>query len=111
VVNLVQRGVENRFDGVSLLPLMTGNDTIIDREFIINICAFHDSYALIQNNRWKLIYFRDRKYYMLYDLQNDPHERRNLADEMPEKCRELIAVLERFLWQGRGAYANPYHYK
>ena len=111
IMNLVQRGVKNRFSGVSLLPLLSGKEKTIDREYIINICAFHDSFALIQNNHWKLIYFRDRKYYMLYDLRNDPHERRNLADEKPDKCRELIAVLERFLWQGRGAYANPLHYK
>jgi hypothetical protein len=111
IVNLVERGVKNRFDGVSLLPLLTGKETTLDREFVINICAFHDSFALIQHNRWKLIYYRDLKYYMLYDLQNDPHERHDLADEMPDKCRELIAVLERFLWQGRGTYANPLHYE
>jgi arylsulfatase A-like enzyme len=111
IVNLVRRDVENRFDGVSLLPLLTGSDTKIDREFLVNIDAFHDSFAVIQNNRWKLIYHRDRKYYMLFDLQNDPYERHNLSDEMPDKCAELIGVLERFLWQGRDSYANPLYYR
>jgi len=111
LVNLFRRGVPNRFDGISLLPVLSGKETSIDREFIVNICAFHDAFALIRNNRWKLIYHRDRGYHMLYDLKNDPRERRNLSDKMPGKCNELIKVLERFLWQGRDTYANPCYYE
>ncbi|RKY26067.1 MAG: hypothetical protein DRP79_05680 [Planctomycetota bacterium] len=109
LVNLVERGVPSRFDGISFLPILSGKENTVHRRYLVNICAFHDSFALIQDNRWKLIYNRDRDYYVLYDLENDPKETRNLSDRMPGKCAELIAVLERFLWQGRGTYANPSH--
>ncbi len=112
IVNLFRRGVKSRFDGISLLPLITGREKTVDREFLVFFMAFKDSYALIQNNRWKLIYHRDpsRNYYLLYDLKEDSKETRNLSDKMREKCEEMKKVLERFLWEGRGTYDNPRHY-
>lgn len=110
LINLFRRGVPNRFDGVSFLPVISGRDTAIDREYVFNIGFLHDAYTVIQDDRWKLIYHRDRDYWMLYDLANDPCETSSLADRMPEKCAELMQVLKRFLWAGRHTYANPRQY-
>jgi arylsulfatase A-like enzyme len=111
IMNLFQRGAPNRFNGISFLPLMTGKENSVDRDYIINICFLHDSYAVIEGNRWKLIYNRDHAYYMLYDLKEDPRETRSVADQYPERCAEMIKALERFLWEGRDTYANPKHYE
>lgn len=111
IMNLFQRGAPNRFDGISFLPLMTGKENSVDRDYIVNICFLHDAFTLIQDNRWKLIYNRDHAYYMLYDLKEDPRETRSVADQYPERCAEMIKALERFLWKGRDTYANPKHYE
>ena len=47
-------------------------------------------YSIIRRGDWKLIkrYSGDNKY-ELFNLKDDPYEQNNLADERPDKTREL----------------------
>jgi arylsulfatase A-like enzyme len=94
-------------DGKSILPILEGGKSI-DREAIF--CHFpHYVPATgnlpstsVRKGEWKLIRFyadgedqEDR--YELYHLTDDLGENRNLAKELPEKVRELDALIDEHL--------------
>ncbi len=98
-------------DGVSLLPLLTGTGSIEDRPLFWHFPVYLQTYAgagddshdplfrtrpgsAMRSGKWKLHeYFEDGRL-ELYDLGTDAGERRNLAEEMPEKAEELHAKLK-----------------
>lgn len=54
----------------------------------------------VRDERWKLVHYRDRDYGELYDLANDPFERRNLwnvPDAASEKMRLQNALLDHLI--------------
>ncbi|PYQ17312.1 MAG: hypothetical protein DMF80_01220 [Acidobacteria bacterium] len=55
-----------------------------------------DKYA-VRVGRWKYIAAPEEGTYELYDLEADPHERRNLHSERPREAAALAATLRR--WQ------------
>ena len=89
-------------DGVSLLPMLTG-ESQLDREsiyFHYPNYAFHKQNRLasaIRSGDHKLLKFYDDDSVELYDLKNDISESQNLAVTMPEKAGELQADLEAWL--------------
>ena len=48
----------------------------------------------IRKGSWKLIYLSGHEKYELYNLETDPSELNNLADERPDKLNELKLNLE-----------------
>ena len=111
LVGLFEPGASNPYDGVSLLPLMTGEKEKLGRQDIVSMCSFEDAYSLIHDRRWKLHFHRAEDYSLLFDLQNDPEERVNLIDKNPAMVNELMGRMGAFLWRGRRGYGNPYHYR
>ena len=114
-----------RCDGVSLLPMLKGRDAeqkdgVVYSEYNINAkMDFYDDYAANKRNRTRgeqqVIVFRDAKgrflkalrtnvktgeeNFEIYDVEADPHESKNLADEyadMQEKLR--TAALYNRVW-------------
>jgi arylsulfatase A-like enzyme len=55
------------------------------------------SYAVVSKN-WKLISNRDAKYVELYDLVDDPLEKKDLKEKYPAKVTQLKKMLAQ--WQG-----------
>ena len=98
-------------DGVNILPLMTQTGTIPERNFYWHFPIYLQSYggvvdeasdvlfrtrpgSVIISGNWKLHqYFEDGRL-ELYNLKDDIGEKHNLADEMPEKAKELLAKLD-----------------
>ena len=98
-------------DGVSLLPLLTQTGSIEDRALFWHFPVYLQTYAgagddshdplfrtrpgsAMRSGRWKLHeYFEDGRL-ELYDLSADVGERKNLAEEMPDKAEELHAMLK-----------------
>lgn len=97
--------------GIPVPPTMSARDLApfwkpqprpADRQF-----CFLDAHGIqgVRDSRWKLVHYRGRDYGELYDLANDPHERRNLWNEasaQQEKTRlreellnHLLAILPR----------------
>ncbi len=84
-------------DGISLLPLLSG-ENMIDRNYIFwHFPHYHGSSwtpgAAIRSDEWKLIVFYDWEKEELYNLKNDPGEEQNLASEYPDKVEELKEIL------------------
>ena len=99
-------------DGVSLVPLLRnpaahlGRDTFywhypLDKPHFLG----GRSAGAVRAENWKLIEFFDTGEVELYDLAEDPSERRNRAGERPEKKRELLETLH--AWQRRVGATFP----
>ncbi|MAB90144.1 MAG: hypothetical protein CMJ90_11875 [Planctomycetes bacterium] len=111
LLGLFEPGGQNTYDGVSLLPLLDGTSAKLGRRHIVSLCAFEDGYALIEDGRWKLHYHRAEGYALLFDLDEDPGERRNQFNERSDVAGRLVGLLDGWLWEGRRGYGNPYHYR
>ena len=90
-------------DGESLVPLFRNANASLNREAIYQhfpgyLGSGGDTWrttpvTLVQVGPWKLMEFLEDKHLELYNLSNDLGERHNLAEQMPEKAKELHAQL------------------
>lgn len=85
-----------KFDGSSLVPLMDGNDEDFkDRIVYVNTQFSTDPIpwkrtALMHQN-WRLVEGTE-----LYDLDKDPEQRTNIADQYPEKVATYKAAYDKW---------------
>ncbi|SHM52672.1 Arylsulfatase A [Cyclobacterium lianum] len=84
---------EEARDGKNLQPLLEGKNQL-DRESLIwHYPHYHGSAwkpgSAIREGKWKLIHFYENQVSELYDLENDPGEKKDLGAEFPEKVTEL----------------------
>lgn len=90
---LVPERAKAQMQGVSLMPLLEGR-----AEEGFNEYAFseerRDQSKFVRSRRWKLVH--EKEAYLLYDLQEDPRETRNVADEHPDVTAEMKERL--FAW-------------
>jgi arylsulfatase A-like enzyme len=107
-----------KFDGISIVPALKQAGSL-DREAIF--CFFphapavpdHTSPAVyVRKGDWKLIriFFDGPNFahrYELYNLKDDLGETNNLADKMPDRVKELDALIERFLRESGAVLPKP----
>jgi len=99
-------------DGASLAPLLKDPEAHLDRDTFYWHYPLEKSHFLggrsagaIRKGDWKLIEFFDTGEAELYDLAKDPGEKHDLANEKPDKKRELLEALH--AWQRRVGAAIP----
>jgi len=88
-------------DGVSFLPALLEGRTLEREPYVVWFPHLIPA-AAVRAGDWKLIRrFEPHEQYPdlleLYNLRDDLGERHNLAGTMPEKVRELNALLDRFI--------------
>ncbi|MDA2923618.1 sulfatase-like hydrolase/transferase [Acidobacteria bacterium AH-259-L09] len=85
-------------EGQSLVPIWQGKKKSV-RDSIFT--AFSTVMRAVRNDRWKLIRYPHINKSQLFDLHNDPHELKNLADDpdQEDRVRKMMALLQR--WQKR----------
>ncbi|QDT08252.1 sulfatase [Planctomycetes bacterium K23_9] len=98
----LQADPSNTQDGISLLPMLTGESELRRQSIYFHYpnYAFHKKNRLasaVRSGDYKLLWFYDDDSVELYDLKNDISESRNLASEMPDKARQLRSELEAWL--------------
>ncbi len=81
------------YDGVSLMPYLTGHTTAPPHEALFWRAEYHKA---IRKGDWKLVKDEMSGRTVLYDLATDKSERRNLAAAHPEVVRDLEHVLTRW---------------
>jgi arylsulfatase A-like enzyme len=83
-------------DGASLWPLLTGRGELEDeRELIAENSLYGDQRRAIVEWPFKLVIDLEQPEVALFDLEQDPAERVNLAPERPELAERLTAALGR----------------
>jgi arylsulfatase A-like enzyme len=87
-------------DGKSLAPIIQGKTENVRNTIFL---AYRDLQRAVRRGRWKLLVYPQINKIQLFDLQEDPHETKNLADDPSEAARiedlprgqhsELLAVM------------------
>ena len=78
-------------DGLNIWPVITGK---LQKPDPRNIYIPHPSGSVVNRAGWKLIEYKGKAKAELYHLEKDPYETSNLAVEMPDKLKELQAILQ-----------------
>jgi arylsulfatase A-like enzyme len=84
------------FDGINIIPSLTGESPLIEREFFWRIVRPNLLQKAVRSGRWKLLI--DSRQFLLFDLQTDFAERNDLAAQHPElvlKLKRRMAEWER----------------
>jgi arylsulfatase A len=95
-------------DSFSLLPLFTGADRPV-REHAVS-CEGHRGTPGLRSGPWKLVCLPDPKAgtdVMLFNLDDDPGERKNLAAEQPDRVADMKALLRKLIDDGRSTPGAP----
>lgn len=81
------------FDGVDLMPFVTGANVGIPHDML----AWRRSpHASIRKGDWKLWKSLDGKFTLLFNLKDDLNETTNLAEKEPEKLKELSDAFDQW---------------
>ena len=85
-----------RPDGINILPALAGQAPAVERQLFWRYQLPERQQKAVRSGRWKLLV--DGGLYLLFDLNDDPGERHDLAAQHPElvvKLKSLLAVWEK----------------
>ncbi|MEI6645660.1 MAG: arylsulfatase [bacterium] len=93
-------------EGISLTPTFQLGGTLADR----SLCYQHEGARAILKKNWKLVYgkkFPTPITWELYDLSRDPCETVDLAQQYPERVKELTAEYDAWAQHCLGSQSKP----
>ena len=90
-------------EGKNLTPILQGKKTKVRKA----IFTAYKTQRAIRNDRWKLLRYTHINKSQLFDLKNDPHELKNLADDpaYADRVQQMTSLLER--WQKKLGDTRP----
>ena len=88
--------IDDVFDGKSLLPLLTGRDTIHHDTLYWSKGGDNGEFA-VRGGDWKLHSVKDQQ--QLFNLAEDPGEKVNLAAKHPEQINTLNTAFDKWIEQ------------
>ncbi len=92
-----EKSGRDSMQGQSLLPMILNGwehgPVYIEK---LKAPTFPWSLQALVDGRWKLIQFANEQRFELYDLENDPGEKRDLSDQLPEKTAQMQMQLSTF---------------
>lgn len=103
MADMLKVRIKEHKDGRSFLPNLIKGNCINSS---VNKYIVFSSYmgpALVTNDGWKLRTFIEKDVFQLYYLPNDYREENNLADQYPQKVKELKKIL---LKECQGDFTN-----
>jgi len=110
ILDLFQQATPGSFKGQSLVPLIAGDDALLDRPIAIESARLHR--ALIFRDGMKCIWRSREDQYELYDLDRDPGERDDIIEIEPSAAARKAAVRRFFRVHEHVApgYATPHYW-
>ncbi|NLY01369.1 MAG: sulfatase-like hydrolase/transferase [Rhodopirellula sp.] len=93
ICDLVDLAIPETVQGTSLVPLIRGEQTAV---YPFTVGYYGDSQRMIRTDRWKLIHYPKVDKLQLFDLEADPYETKNLAEE--PRCRQTVEELHETLY-------------
>ncbi|HEY1064542.1 MAG TPA: sulfatase-like hydrolase/transferase [Pirellulales bacterium] len=104
ILDLAGAKTPDVIEGKSLLPIAQGKREKV-RDSLLG--AYKDCQRMVRDDRWKLIVYRTpgERHTQLFDLQTDPDELHNLADEPAHRVQR--ERLETLLSAERKAFGDP----
>ena len=100
-------------DGLSILPLLNGKDfaSLRDRDLFWHYPHYGNQggapASSIRSGPWKLIRYYETPHVELHNLEQDPGEQLDLADQQPELASQLAQRLDRWLDETGATYPYP----
>ncbi|WP_166829559.1 sulfatase-like hydrolase/transferase [Thalassoroseus pseudoceratinae] len=79
-------------DGKNILPVLTDHAKSPHESFYFR----YRNHAALRKGNWKIVRENPKRSWQLFDLQSDPRESQNLADEKPQVVQELQSELKRW---------------
>lgn len=91
-------------DSRDLAPIMAGKKTAVRDSLFL---PFQDNQRAISDGKWKLHIYPRINHRLLFDLESDPHETRNVAEAKPHdpEIKRLTALMES--WRTRLGDQDP----
>lgn len=88
-------------DGKNIWPVITQGKPSPHEDILINV-EFHR--GAVRKEKWKLVKNAALPSSVeLFDLKNDPGEKNNVAEQHPEKVKELEVILNQYAKQAKGS--------
>jgi arylsulfatase A-like enzyme len=84
---------DRQLDGINLLPILQGKQPLQERTLHRRIDRAGFRQQAIRSGKWKLVTQPTSVDLLLFDLDRDPGERRNLFYEQQDKAKVLRARL------------------
>jgi hypothetical protein len=110
----VTQALPGEIEGGSITSLLQGKSGPVKRqreELVFHFPHYQGDapHTALMLENYKLLRFYEDDSSQLYDLSDDIRESRDLAGSMPEKVREMSALLDRYLADIHAQYltANP----
>lgn len=101
---------DQHMDGLSLKPLLNGAP-FIDRDLFWHYPHYGnqggDPSAIIRHGDWKLIHYWEDGQRELYNVAQDPQEKRDVADREPDRVAKLVRRLQQWLTEVNATIPQP----
>ena len=91
MADLLNVSLSVKKDGISFLPTLLNGKQTDPKRYVVY--GSNLGPGIVMNDGWKLRYYRKQGVYELYNLSDDPQERKNVIDKYPEKAEELKAIM------------------
>jgi arylsulfatase A-like enzyme len=100
ILELAGLEAEPTMEATSIEPALSGQDGsgrthVFAEQIEDGILTGCEYMTMVRDERWKLVHFLDEPHGQLFDLANDPHELRNLWDDVASRDtqRQLLDVI------------------